>query len=158
MSKPLIIAVDFDGTIVEHAYPKLGAPVAGAIETLLKLQAAGHTLILWTYRHGMYLKAAVDYCREAGLEFYAHNANHPDELYIEGEMSRKVYADVYIDDRNLGAGGAVDWQLVRQVLLNEEPAKPGLPQLGPDGKLVWPEKQEDNPYAVRKRKGFWGKK
>ena len=44
----MIIAVDFDGTIVEHKYPKIGKELPFAIETLLDLKADGHQLILWT--------------------------------------------------------------------------------------------------------------
>ncbi len=52
----LIIAVDFDGTIVEDAYPKIGKPMIFAFETLLKLQKEGHRIILWTYRNGRALR------------------------------------------------------------------------------------------------------
>ena len=75
----LTIAVDFDGTIVEDAYPKIGKPRIFAFETLKKLQQDGHRLILWTYRHGTRLQEAVDFCRSNGIEFYAVNASFPEE-------------------------------------------------------------------------------
>ena len=109
------IAVDFDGTIVEHEYPKIGKPIPGAIEVLKELKAAGHHLILWTYRYGDTLQLAIDYCEENGLGFYAYNANEPDEDWSEG-MARLIKADVYIDDRNIG--GLPDWQDVRKQLLS----------------------------------------
>lgn len=80
----MIIAVDFDGTIVEHKYPKIGKEIPFAVETLKRLQADHHTLILWSVREGQLLKDAVDWCRGRGLEFYAVNSNHPEDFY-EGE-------------------------------------------------------------------------
>ena len=96
-----IIAVDFDGTIVEHRYPEIGPEMLFAFETIRELQKRGHQLILWTYRHGIYLDEAVSYCRNHGVEFYAVNENYPCET-MEEMGSRKIYADVYIDDRSLG--------------------------------------------------------
>ena len=69
----MIIAVDFDGTIVEHKYPEIGRELPFAIETLKKLQQERHRLILWSVREGKLLQEAVDFCRERGLEFYAVN-------------------------------------------------------------------------------------
>ena len=67
------IAVDFDGTIVEHEYPKIGKEMLFAFDTLKLLKDKGNKLILWTYRSGKYLDEAVEYCKENGLEFYAVN-------------------------------------------------------------------------------------
>ena len=75
----MIIAVDFDGTIVEHRYPQIGREIPFAIATLKQLQAERHLLILWSVREGKLLEEAVEYCRMRGVEFYAVNANHPDE-------------------------------------------------------------------------------
>ena len=72
----MIIAVDFDGTIVEHRYPAIGRERPFAIETLKKLAKEGHRLILWTVREGRLLEEAVQFCRERGLEFYAVNSCH----------------------------------------------------------------------------------
>lgn len=99
----MVIAVDFDGTIVEHKYPKIGKEIPFAIATLKRLQAEHHLLILWTVRKGRLLEDAVEFCRERGLEFYAVNANHPDEQPAALSTScRKVRADMYIDDCNVG--------------------------------------------------------
>lgn len=104
----MIIAVDFDGTIVEHAYPKLGAPIPFAIDTLLKLQKDGHTLILWTVREGALLQEAIDYCEKKGLVFFAANKNYPEEDIAKA--ARKLTAELFIDDRNLG--GLADWGVI----------------------------------------------
>lgn len=97
----MIIAVDFDGTIVEHEYPRIGKEKPFAFYTLKKLQADGHQLILWTSRQGTALDEAVEFCRRNGVEFYAVNKNFPEEVWDEN-VGRKIVADIYIDDRNLG--------------------------------------------------------
>ncbi len=112
----MIIAVDFDGTIVEHKYPKIGKPLPFAFETLKMLINAGHQLILWTVREGKELEDAVEFCRKNEIEFYAVNSNYPNE---ESDFSkpRKIVADIYIDDRNFG--GFPGWGEIGQALLND---------------------------------------
>ncbi len=110
----MVIAVDFDGTIVEHKFPKIGKPIPFAVETLKELHKQGHQLILWTYRAGKYLNEAVEYCKSKGLEFYAVNSNEPNEEFDPINRSRKIYADVYIDDRNVG--GLMSWSEIWQLL------------------------------------------
>ena len=104
----MVIAVDFDGTIVEHEYPKIGRAIPFAIETLLQLQKEGHILLMWTVRDGDLLQEAVNYCEKKGLKFYAANKNHPDEDV--STASRKLNAEMFIDDRNLG--GLPDWGVI----------------------------------------------
>jgi hypothetical protein len=104
----MIIAVDFDGTIVEHAYPAIGKPIPFAIETLIRLQQEGHRLILWSVREGRLLQEALDYCAERGLRFFAANENYPGE--DRTAAPRKLTADLFIDDRNLG--GLTDWGMI----------------------------------------------
>ena len=111
MKDNFTIAVDFDGTIVKDAYPKIGKPMIFAFETLKALQADGHRLILWTYRDGKRLEEAVDFCKENGITFYAVNKSYPEEVYTE-KISRKINADYFIDDRNIG--GLKQWGEVYQ--------------------------------------------
>lgn len=113
----LIIAVDFDGTIVEDAYPKIGKPMIFAFETLQKLQKEGHRLILWTYRSGTKLDEAVTFCEEHGVFFYAVNKSFPEEEF-DGSFSRKIHADLFIDDRNIG--GFLGWGEIYQLLVNSD--------------------------------------
>ncbi len=115
----MIIAVDFDGTIVEHKYPEIGKERPFAIATLKKLQAERHLLILWTVREGQLLNDAIAFCRERGLEFYAVNANHPDEQPTEMSVNpcRKINADLFIDDCNLG--GLPDWGAIYEMVRNK---------------------------------------
>lgn len=111
----MIIAVDFDGTIVEHQYPAIGKEIPFAIETLKKLAEEQHRLILWTVRSGKLLEEAVDFCKEKGLEFYAVNRNYPEENDCQGEhYSRKIQADIWIDDRNVG--GLPEWGIIYQMI------------------------------------------
>ena len=75
----MTIAVDFDGTIVTHEYPKIGEELPFATETLKMLIKEHHKLILWTVREGALLDEAVNWCRERGVEFYAINKDYPEE-------------------------------------------------------------------------------
>lgn len=111
----LILAIDFDGTIVEDAYPGIGKPMLFAFETLKKLQADGHRLILWTYRSGSKLDEAVAFCKQNGIEFYAVNKSFPEEQ-PDPSRSPKIHADLFIDDRNIG--GFVGWGEVYQRLVD----------------------------------------
>lgn len=111
---PLKIAVDFDGTIVEHRYPEIGKEIMFAFETLKALQKQKHQLILWTYRSGKELDEAVEYCRENGVEFYAINKSYPEEEFDEYYASRKIEADIFIDDRNIG--GLPSWGEIYQMI------------------------------------------
>ena len=111
----MIIAIDFDGTIVEHRYPSIGRELPFAIETLKKLSEEGHRLILWTVREGKLLEEAVQFCRERGLEFYAVNRDYPEEEKGKNNhFSRKLKADLWIDDRNLG--GLPDWGTIYEMV------------------------------------------
>ena len=111
----MVIAVDFDGTIVEHRYPAIGKELPFAIETLRKLAKEGHRLILWTVREGKSLDEAIEFCRSRGLEFYAVNRDYPEEEQERNNhFSRKLKADLWIDDRNLG--GLPDWGTIYEMI------------------------------------------
>ena len=110
----MTIAVDFDGTIVEHRYPEIGRERPFAIETLKMLIKDGHQLILWTCREGRLLEEAVEWCRERGLEFYATNKDFPEETKDDVHYSRKLKVELFIDDRNLG--GLPDWGIIYKII------------------------------------------
>jgi len=111
------IAVDFDGTIVDHEYPKIGKTKLFAFETLKALQKRGDLLILWTFRSGKELQESVEFCKRNGVEFYAVNKNYPEEIY-DDSISRKIEADIFIDDRNVG--GFLGWSKIWQLLNPDE--------------------------------------
>jgi hypothetical protein len=118
----MTIAVDFDGTIVEHAYPKIGKEIPFAIDVLKRLQKEEyHQLVLWTVREGDLLKEAIQFCRAKGLEFYAVNSNYPEEDNWDGTTPRKLVADLFIDDRNLG--GLPDWGVIYRMIKYGETLK-----------------------------------
>ena len=97
----MVIAVDFDGTLCEDAFPEIGAPNIHLIEALKSHQKNGDKLILWTCRCGEYLDKAVEWCKEQGLIFDAINKNVPDVVAKYGEGGPKVFANLYIDDRSI---------------------------------------------------------
>lgn len=110
----LTIAVDFDGTIVTHEYPKIGREIPFAIDTLKRIQNDFQVcLVMWTVREGKELQEAVDFCKDRGLEFYAINNNYPEEKSSD-QQPRKLKADLFIDDRNLG--GIPDWGVIYQMI------------------------------------------
>lgn len=133
----MVIAVDFDGTIVDHEYPGIGKPKLFAFETLKALQGQGHQLILWTYRVGKELDEAVEFCRKNGIEFYAVNKNYPGEVY-DNSISRKIIADIYIDDRNVG--GFLGWSEIWKVLNPDQYSddiKKQMAKIPKEGKSFW---------------------
>lgn len=118
----MIIAVDFDGTCVEHDYPDVGMDVDGAVEVLKALRAKGHRLILFTMRSGSKLDAAVRWFKERKIELWAVNSNPEQKSWTD---SVKVHADLYIDDSAVGCPlkfiddaprPMVDWAKVRERL------------------------------------------
>lgn len=113
----MIIAVDFDGTIVEHKFPEIGKEIPFAIKTLKLIQKKGHKLILWTYRSGKELEEAVKFCENRGLFFHAVNNDFEGEEF-DNSYSRKIYADMYIDDRNIL--GIPDWETIYELIAKNE--------------------------------------
>ena len=123
----MTIAVDFDGTIVGHAYPEIGKPIPMALEILRKLREEDHhKLILWTMREGRLLQEAVDYCEKNGVYFYACNKNYPEED-IQNGSPRKIAVDLFIDDRNIG--GLLNWELIYKIIKSGSNAVPDFDRL-----------------------------
>jgi hypothetical protein len=117
MSKKLRIAVDFDGTLCEFAFPEIGEQTSDKkelMDTLIQMRKDGHKIILWTNRGDNeeypVLTEAIDWCKEKGLEFDAVNENLPDQKKISG-FSPKVMADIYIDDLAINIK---DWKEILQ--------------------------------------------
>ena len=97
----MIYAIDFDGTIVEHAYPDICKPIYNMLEIIRKLKEDGHSLILWTCRYGEKLEEAKTWLKEQKVYdcFDAFNENLPAQKEYFGNDTRKVFANVYVDDR-----------------------------------------------------------
>ena len=111
----MIIAVDFDGTIVEHQFPNIGREMPGAVQTLQDMSNAGHKIVIWTCRCGAYIGDMVDWLDANGVKPDAINSNVAD---VPGFAVPKILADVYIDDRNFG--GFPGWGVVRDHFLPKE--------------------------------------
>lgn len=101
----MIIAIDFDGVLCEDRFPEIGAPDYEVISLVRQLIDAGHEVVLWTCRVDARLQEAVEWCEDRGLHFCAVNENAPSNRarwaaeYPNG--TRKVYADVYVEDHDL---------------------------------------------------------
>jgi hypothetical protein len=109
-NKKLVIAVDFDGTLCEFAFPNIGEQNEEhkrLMSLLIEMRHDGHKLILWTNRGDNeeypVLTEAINWCKEKGLEFDAVNENLPDQKKLSG-YSPKIMADYYIDDKALKFG------------------------------------------------------
>lgn len=118
-----IVAVDFDGTVVKHRFPEIGLARRHAISTLLQMQRAGIRVILNTCRENQperrYLDEAVLWLLDRSVRPWSVNGNRTEDLPWATPVTRaprKVYADVYIDDRNVG--GFPGWKVVRNELIH----------------------------------------
>lgn len=117
----IIIAVDFDGTVVKHKYPSVGETIEGAVDNLRKLTAKGHRIVLWTMRHGKELEDAVKWYEQNEIPLFGINNNPEQKEWTE---SPKAYAQLYIDDSALGCpmkfdkemNWYVDWKRVNELL------------------------------------------
>lgn len=137
----MIIAVDFDGTIVEHRYPEIGKERPFATATLKKLIEDGHKLILWSVREGQLLDEAVEWCRQRGIVFYAVNQDYDeDKPESNRNFSRKLKAHLFIDDRNVG--GLPDWGTIYTLISR----RVSYEQLLLEGELPEPRKKKWWPF------------
>lgn len=104
-SLPKIVAVDFDGTLVEDSFPEIGKPYTEMFDIMKYLRSSGVKVILWTsrnfHRNRDLLEEAIQFCKEQGLEFDAINENVREVQELTGEDTRKVYADLYVDDKSI---------------------------------------------------------
>lgn len=138
----MIIAVDFDGTIVQDRYPEIGNERIFATQTLRALIQERHQLVLWTVRQGEELEEAVEWCRQRGVEFYAVNKDYPDEDVEKNcHYSRKLKVDIFIDDRNVG--GLPDWGTIYEIIHNRKTYEDVMLEQG-------------NQHTYEKKKKKWG--
>lgn len=127
------IAIDFDGTVVTHNYPHIGADI-GSVPVLHELVAEGHKLILWTMRSGEPLAAAIQWFVDNDIKLYGIQRNPTQDRWT---TSPKCDASVYIDDAALGAPLTFDktisdrlyydWAVAREMLVQIGLLKPQTP-------------------------------
>lgn len=144
----MTIAVDFDGTIVEHRYPEIGEERPFAIETLKMLVNDHHRLILWSVREGKLLDEAVEWCRERGVEFWAVNRDyrrrHAKTILT---TTRKLKVDMFIDDRNIG--GIPDWGTIYR-MISQHTTWQDIVDEAESGNPQYPGRHEE-----KKKKKWW---
>jgi hypothetical protein len=114
MERKMIIAIDFDGTIVYDRWPGIGAPIPGAVKYINQLYDDGHYIIIWTCRTGQKLLDTINYLLNAGVKFHRVNDDEPGNYAQYGAGGRKLYADVYIDDRQVG--GLPPWKDIYEAI------------------------------------------
>lgn len=120
----MILAIDFDGTIVEDKYPQIGNFRTNAVEKIKLLKKEGYILILWTNRTGKKLAEAVKVCAESGIRFDAINCNLKSEIIkYEGSDPRKIGASLFIDDRGL-TDIMPSWDEIYEMVHNKLPTYP----------------------------------
>ncbi len=112
----MIIAIDFDGTIVEDCFPEVGKMIPGAKEVINELYAEGNKIIIWTSRSGIALARAIEWLVKSGIRYHHINESCPDNLKeYGGKDTRKVFADIYIDDKGL-INLPPDWYEIREMI------------------------------------------
>jgi hypothetical protein len=117
-----IIAIDFDGTIVDHEFPRIGKLLPGAKEVINEWYDKGYFILIWTCRNNYEpdhpewdqapIGAVTKFLEKNGVKFHGINQQQPGlGFYLE---SRKIFANVYIDDRNLG--GFPGWSIAHAMV------------------------------------------
>ena len=114
----MIISIDYDDTIVHAAYPEVGFIKPHAAEVINRLYDAGHHIIIWTCRSGDHEQMAAMYLHDMGVKFHHINENHPDNIAQYDSDSRKIFADIYIDDKQLG-GLPESWLEIETILTQQ---------------------------------------
>lgn len=99
MTKRLVLGVDFDGTIVEEAFPNIGAIKEQTVNLMYRAMAKGHLVIVWTARSGQAERDAYAFLKDNEIPFDYMNENPEDPYAIRGEQGRKIFCDYYLDDR-----------------------------------------------------------
>ncbi len=112
----MIIAIDFDNTISRGKFPAIDGQQPYAADTVNALFDAGHYIIINTCRSGEQLLEAINWMVRQGIKFHRVNDNHPDQIELYGNNSRKIYAHLYIDDKNLGGfpGWLIAYEMIQQ--------------------------------------------
>lgn len=117
----MVLAVDFDGTIVEALYPGIGELRKDTKKIINKLHLEGHYIIIWTCRTGTALQEAKDFLIANEIRFHLINEHHPEALTLYGESGPKIGADYYIDDKSIE--GLSSWRRIYNIIKRKEKCK-----------------------------------
>lgn len=112
------ISIDYDDTIVYQDFPNAGTIKPNAVKVINRLHEEGHQIMIWTCRVGERFDIAMNYLKEQGIKFHIANVNHPDIIAKFGEDTRKMFADIYIDDKQLG-GIPDDWDVIYELIIKQ---------------------------------------
>jgi len=114
----LILAIDFDDTIVKEEYPAIGPLRYGAKKYINQLYDDGHYIIIWTCRSGDPELEAEIFLFDNGIKFHKINAHNPFNLHKYQNDTRKISAHLYIDDRNIG--GLPSWSEIYKIVTEKQ--------------------------------------
>ena len=147
MPKYEFVAVDFDGTLCADAFPEVGAPNRAVIDYVKRLAADGSKIILYTSRENgtrKLLDEAVAFCKAQEIPLYAVNENpgnpHAAKIGLKPSDGRKVYADLYIDDKAINPAGIktpADYKEEQRAAEIEEAAFAVMETLGDYAAYLW---------------------
>lgn len=120
--KHKLFCIDFDGTIAYDAWPGVGELIPGAKETMLKIKELGGEIAIWTCRTDEHAQNAKDFLDKNGIPYDYFNKPFAEHVNIYGgDNSRKIFSDVYIDDRCiLWEGGPVNWEKVQNLIFIDD--------------------------------------
>ncbi len=129
----MTIAIDFDGTLHAGLWSNIGTPIPYAIDVMKRLKNDGHYLIIWTCREHAYLTEAVNWLLEKGIPFDRINDHKAGAAEQFGYSARKVHADLYIDDKQVG--GLPSWLEIYNYINNQtnRPTTPQSSHIAPSG-------------------------
>jgi hypothetical protein len=108
-----VLAIDFDGTIVDHAFPDIGEIKPDAKEIINRLYEEGYYICVWSCRTGFNLIDAVNWLNDNGIQYHKFNEGPPLEC-VGFSSHPKIYANIYIDDSNLG--GLPSWKEIYEII------------------------------------------
>ena len=114
----LILAIDFDETIVQCDFPRIIKLRPDAKKIINQLYDDGYYIIIWTCRHGDHALEAETYLLKNGIRFNKFNQHHPALIKRFRNDTRKISADVYIDDKCVG--GLPTWKEIYRIIKKKD--------------------------------------
>lgn len=107
--KHCIIAVDFDETLANTKYPYIHSLKHNAKEVMQNWYDKNYLLLIHTCRAGEQLLEAENFLIRQGVKFHHINEQHPYLIHIFENDTRKLAADIYIDDKDVYAQSRPDF-------------------------------------------------